>query len=378
MRVGLVYNQKKEDGTQQSGTNDSTDPPEQSGGGSLLTPLRTAHHPSKLNLNDLYAEWDTPETIEAVRAALAESHDVVMIEADENAPELLRAERPEIVFNIAEGLHGVSREAQVPALLEMLGIPYTGSDPLTLGICLDKSRTKEILSYYNIPTARFTVVNSARDLSRVPDRFPLFVKPLHEGSSKGIFDASLVRTRAELAGQVGRIHEEYGQAALVEDFLGGREFTVAMLGNGENCTVLPVVEIRFDSLPAGVNPVYSYEAKWIWDRSDAPLDIFECPARLSPALQAAIETVCRETYRVLRCRDWSRIDLRLDREGTPHIIEVNPLPGILPNPEDNSCYPKAARAAGIGYNQLIRSVLALAAHRYGLGQTEASLAHHSS
>jgi D-alanine-D-alanine ligase len=376
LRVGLVYNQKKEDSSQQSETNDTTDPPGLSGGRSPLTPQLSAISPANLNVNDLYAEWDTPETINAVRTALEEYHDVTMIEADEFAIERLRTERPEIVFNIAEGLHGVSREAQIPALLEMLNIPYSGSDPLTLGICLDKSRTKEILSYYNIPTPRFSVVHTIDELAQVPERFPMLVKPLHEGSSKGIYNASLVRSSAELAMQVRKVLQEYREPALVEEFLEGREFTVAMLGNGDHCTVLPIVEIKFDSLPAGVNPIYSYEAKWIWDRSESPLDIFECPAQLTPELRSAIEQVCRTTYRTLRCRDWSRIDLRLDRSGTPQIIEVNPLPGILPRPEDNSCFPKAARAAGLTYNQLIQSVLAIAARRIGLIQSKHSVAHH--
>jgi D-alanine-D-alanine ligase len=190
------------------------------------------------------------------------------------------------------------------------------------------------------------------------------VKPLHEGSSKGIFDASLVQSTADLERQVGTIISEYHEPALMEEFLPGREFTVAMLGNGEGFTVLPIVEIKFDSLPKGVNPIYSYEAKWIWDRSDDPLDIFECPAKITPDLRSEIEAICRKAVTVLRCRDWCRIDVRLDAAGRPHIIELNPLPGILPNPEDNSCFPKAARAAGLSYQQLIQGVLAIAARRH--------------
>jgi D-alanine-D-alanine ligase len=128
--------------------------------------------------------------------------------------------------------------------------------------------------------------------------------------------------------------------------------------------VLPIVEIKFDSLPAGVNRIYSYEAKWIWDRSDDPLDIFECPARIPTPLSDEIERICRKAYNVLRCRDWCRIDVRLDDAGQPHILELNPLPGILPKPEDNSCFPKAARAAGLGYDRLLQSVLGFAALRY--------------
>jgi D-alanine-D-alanine ligase len=129
---------------------------------------------------------------------------------------------------------------------------------------------------------------------------------------------------------------------------------------------LPIVEIKFESLPKGVNPIYSYEAKWIWDESSHPLEIFECPARLTPALRAEIERVAMAAYTVMRCRDWCRVDLRLDAEGRPHVIELNPLPGILPRPEQNSCFPKAARAAGLSYSELIHSVLGAAVKRYGI------------
>jgi D-alanine-D-alanine ligase len=130
--------------------------------------------------------------------------------------------------------------------------------------------------------------------------------------------------------------------------------------------VLPLVAINFGSLPDGAVPIYGYEAKWIWDTPSDPLDIFECPARIEPRLQAAIEDVVLRAYRVLGCRDWSRIDVRLDAAGVPNIVEVNPLPGILPNPEDNSCLPKAARAAGLSYDGLIQSALQHAAERYEL------------
>ncbi len=367
LRVALVYNRKKEDITHQSvsehegGLVTMKTSGEHRATNSFQVPQPTFHH-----AEDLYAEWDTFETIDAVRGALAEIHDVTLVEADECAFETLRATRPDIVFNIAEGLNGVSREAQMPAMLEMLQIPYTGSDPLTLALCLDKSRTKEILTHYHIPTPQFSVVSSISEIGDVTARFPAIVKPLHEGSSKGIYNSSLVRTAEELGREIRIVLDRYKEPALVEEFLGGREFTVAMLGNGTAVSVLPIVEIKFDSLPAGVEPIYSYEAKWIWDRADAPLDIFECPANIAPELLREIQWICRRAYAVLRCRDWCRIDVRLDGHGRPHIIELNPLPGILPNPEDNSCFPKAARAAGMNYPTLIQTVLRIAAERYRL------------
>ena len=373
LRVALVYNQKKKEAPQQYSRDDSNDPP--SLGGQTTSPLD--HRPSFRSLStpssDLYAEWDTVETIDAVRAALAEVHDVSLVEADEFAHAKLLSDRPDIIFNIAEGLYGVSREAQMPAIFEMLQIPYTGSDPLTLAVCLDKSRTKEILSYHNIPTPKFAVVSDVAEISAVRLQFPCMVKPLHEGSSKGIFNNSLVTNASEFRQQVSSIIEKYNEPALIEEYLPGREFTIAMLGNGEELKVLPIVEIKFDSLPTGVNPIYSYEAKWIWDRAEDPLDIFECPANISSQLRKDIEATCRKAYTALRCRDWCRIDVRLDADAKPHILELNPLPGILPNPEDNSCFPKAARAAGLKYNQLIQSVLVLASMRYNLIETIPSL-----
>ena len=306
------------------------------------------------------------ETICAVRAAIEERYEVVMIEADERAHQKMLENRPFFAFNIAEGLFGASRESQIPAMLEMLRIAYLGSDPLTLAVCLDKSRAKEILSYYGIPTPRFLVVRSEGQLDDLRVPVPAVVKPLHEGSSKGIFNSSLVMTGERLREEVSTVLSVYGQPALVEEFLPGREFTVGILGNGETARALPIVELKFDSLPPGVNRIYSYEAKWIWDRAEDPLEIFQCPAKLDPALEERISTVCLDAYRVLGCRDWARIDVRLDAAGVPHILELNPLPGILPRPEDNSCLPKAARAAGMSYNQLINTVLDIAMTRCGV------------
>ncbi len=306
------------------------------------------------------------DTIHAVRDAIAERYTVELVEANADAFERLRTMKPTFVFNIAEGLYGVSREAQLPAMLELLQIPYLGSDPLTLALCLDKGRTKEILAYHGVRTAPFVIVSTMDELEDARVRFPLIVKPLHEGSSKGIYNSCVVRNSEELEREVQTIIEHYHEPVLVEEFLAGREFTVAIMGNGSALTVLPIVEISFAALPAGMNPIYSYEAKWIWDKAENPLEIFSCPAHIPDPLAAAIESLCKRTYQVLRCRDWSRIDVRLDGQGHPHILEVNPLPGILPRPEDNSCFPKAARAAGMSYGQLINSVLDCAMDRCGI------------
>jgi len=273
---------------------------------------------------------------------------------------------PDIVFNIAEGFFGVGREAQIPAMLDMLQIPYTGSDPLTLATCLDKARTKEILSYYKIPTAPFFMAHEVDQVKNVKLTFPLFVKPLWEGSSKGIFSSSYVTNRKELTEQVEKIISGYSQPALIEEFLSGREFTVAILGNGDEAEVLPIVEIDYKDFPEGFIPIYSYEAKWILDTKEDPLNVFSCPAKLSPELTIKIKQVALDAYKTLRCRDWSRIDVRLNSDNVPNIIEINPLPGILPDPKENSCFPKAARTAGISYDEMLNKVLFVAARRYNL------------
>ncbi len=322
--------------------------------------------------DDTYAEWDTFETIDAVRAAL-ESHPDVECEIVEALPEkalprlLVRAY--DIVFNLAEGLRGADREAQFPAVLEMLGIPYTGSGPFTLATALDKARTKEILSYHGVPVGRFITTSDATTTLEklLPGlEYPVVVKPTSEGSSKGVKNSSFAKNDQELRAEIARIIKEYGQVAIVEEFLSGKEFTVAVLGNGSAARVLPIVEIKLGELPPEANGIYSYEAKWVYDTTEHPLDIFSCPADVPAEVTKDISETVLACYHALGCRDWSRIDVRLDRNGKANIIEVNPLPGILPNPEDNSCFPKAARTAGMNYDQTMLAVLRAGCERYGL------------
>jgi D-alanine-D-alanine ligase len=376
--IGLAYNQKpeptelanpaSEGGRQEDGELPRPDeePP------SKRLPLSIP----ELIARDEFAEWDSPTTIAAVESALSKLGRVIRLEANEDYPERLRQAKPHIVFNIAEGFYGVNREAHVPAICEFYGIPYSGSDPFTLSLCLDKARTKETLAFHGIPTPRFAVVRKTAELRAASDdlSFPLFVKPLHEGSSKGITDRNLCVDYSQLRAQAKILLDNYNQPVLVEEYLPGREFTCAVLGNGDDAVVLPIVAMNFETLPDGALPIYSFDAKFVWDRPEHPLEIFQCPARITGALQASIERVTLDAYRVLGCRDWARIDVRLDAAGVPNVLEVNPLPGILPDPADNSCLPKAARAAGIGYDELIQSCLKYAAARQGvkLGSAPAS------
>ena len=366
-RIGFAYNQKPEPEAADAAAElprADEEPPSSGTQHDSATATLLAPAP-----DDEYAEWDSAETIDAVARALGRYGEVIRLEARDDFPARLRAERPDIVFNIAEGLRGPNREAHVPAICEFYGIPYSGSDPFTLALCLDKARTKEILRANDVPTADWALARSVGDVERIVARgwtYPLFAKPVHEGSSKGITERNLAADAPALRVIVRELLERYEQPVLVETFLPGAEFTCGVLGNGAGARVLPIVGMNFDSLPAGALPIYGFEAKWLWDRPENPLDIFSCPARIPEPLRAEIEDVVLRAYMALGCRDWSRVDVRLDATGRANIVEVNPLPGILPDPADNSCLPKAARAAGLDYDGLIGAALEAAAARQGV------------
>jgi D-alanine-D-alanine ligase len=316
---------------------------------------------------DFFAEGDSRETIKAVINALrSKGHNVVGMEANELTAHNFQKFFPDLVFNIAEGLFGDSRESFIPMWCEKYNIPYTGSDPLTLAICLNKARAKEILSYYLIPNPPFRVFYPLQQVYLQSFEFPAIVKPVSEGSSKGIFNDSVVDNLQTARKKISENLSKYNQPVILEKFLKGEEFTVAIWGNGDEIEVLPIVSINYATLPEGAQPIYSYEAKWIWDKPDSPLEIFQCPAVISLILKERIGEVVKEAYQVLQIRDWCRVDVRLDENGIPNILELNPLPGILPKPEDNSCFPKAARTAGYSYAGMLNRVVDIAAKRYGL------------
>jgi len=303
------------------------------------------------------AEYDEPETIRAIEQAIERRGlETIRIEADLDCFQRLRKERPDFVFNIAEGIGRGARESQVPVMLEMLDIPYSGSDPLTLAIALDKARTKEILSYYGIPTPRFQVLWNVDDRIDSALNYPLFVKPLLEGSSIGITERSLVNDEKQLREVSGELIERLREPVIVEEFLEGREFTVAMLGNEPG--VLPIIELDFSSLPEEKR-FDCFEVKWYLDD-----DKLVCPARIDKNLKDSIENTAVKTFRALRCRDLCRIDMRLDANGVPNVIEVNPLPGLAPDPKENSRFPKACYTAGMSYDEIIWAVLDAATRRY--------------
>ena len=300
------------------------------------------------------AEFDAEETIAAICEALtALGHRPERIGGIKPlAAKLVAGERWDAVFNICEGLKGVSREAQVPALLEAYDIPYVFSDPLTLALCLDKAMTKRVLRDAGVPTADFALIERHADIAKVALSFPLFLKPVSEGSGKGVDARSRVANQAELDSVARDLLARFRQPVLVEEFLPGREFTVGITGTGEGAKVLGVVEIVPTEKYVGHG--YGLENKSDWE---GKLDI----VAVDDAAARAAADVALCAWRVLRCRDGGRADIRLGRDGKPRFIEVNPLAGIRPGYSD-LCF--IADFQKISYSQLIGKFLQSFLARY--------------
>ncbi len=314
-------------------------------------------HRENQPIDDL-EEFDAEETIDAIRDVLkSDGHEAIKLGGDRGLIDRLRQTPVDIVFNIAEGLRGRNREAHIPALLEFLNIPYTGSDPLTLSLTLDKSMAKRIVLSEKIPTPRFKKVERMEDLEDFDLEYPLFVKLCDEGSSKGIRLNSKVLDSQSLRDRTGWLFKTYGSPLLVEEFVRGPEFTVGILGN-ENPTILGVMQIEIKGTPVE-EAVYSLEVKREWEKKVA----YHCPPSTSPSLLRKIEEVALRSYRVLGCRDVSRVDIRVDDDGTPYFLEVNPLPGLSPVYGD---LPIMAKRMGWDYDQLVRAIFHHALKRNGL------------
>ena len=293
-----------------------------------------------------------------------------MIEANEDAFERLRHERPQIVFNIAEGLRGELREAQIPALLEMLGLPYTHSGALADAVTLDKTLTKIVWQHHGLPTPKFVMIGLKEKPYIEGLRFPVIVKPNSEGSSKGVFNDSIIEEPRKLLSKIREIRKGYGNGVIIEEFMKGKEFTVTVMGNagvGKGVYVLPIVEQNFDVLPKEYPRLSSFEVKWFFeDTLPDPSVAYICPAKLDADLQQRIEAICIKAFTVLHCRDIARIDLRLDSEGKPHLLEINALPGMIPGTDVVSYFPVAARAAGWSYKQMVGKIIEHARERLGI------------
>lgn len=311
------------------------------------------------NVADAEAEYDSLETVLAIKEALEDDYcRVELMEADETLPERLAKHTVDIVFNIAEGIQGRGREAEVPALCNMMRIPFTGSDETTLCIALDKALTKRLLSTYRVRTPKYRIIT--RDQLRVGSgfTFPAIVKPNAEGSSKGISDVAIVSDIKALRALAERNIHDYNQDMLVEEFIPGREFTVGILGNGEDMRVFPPMEIIYLDKENPYN-IYSFTVKQNYQQ----LIRYKSPADISAQTGAEMMRTARKVYDALACRDFARIDFRLAPDGRLYFIEINPLPGLAPGYSD---FPMLAEMSGTDYTTLVRSVLKAALKRYGI------------
>lgn len=329
---------------------------------------------------DHWDDLDSDETIQAISDALeAGGHHVTFLEGDVTLFDNLRRVKPDICFNICEGHFGDGREAQVPAMLEMLRLPYTGSRVLTLALALDKPMTKRVLAYHNLPTPPFQVLERVDELLDPDMQFPLFVKPSREGTGMGIGAESIVRDEIQLRAQLRRVFERYDEPALVERFIEGREVTVGIVGNltppvawripedeeapriSRGLHFFPALEVDMAAYPAEEAGVYTSRIKVELAHEFHYL----CPAPLSTEQVEELNWLTAATFRVTGCLDVARVDFRLDaNEGDkPYILEVNPLPGLNPHYSD-LCIEAAAD--GWHYEELVNRILEEAVDRYQL------------
>ena len=308
---------------------------------------------------DYYSECDSPKTVAAIAKALRSSgHAVFPVEADHRLPEWLKENPVDLGFNLSEGFQGEAREARVPALLELMGIPYTGSGVLALSLALDKAKSKQLFCYGGIPTPKFQVFHQSDDPLEKRLHFPLIVKPNREGSAKGIWASSVVHDEPALQEQVRRVYNLYAQEVLVEEFIEGTELTVGILGSDQ---ILPVLEIDFSDCGSSGESFYSWRMKEFQGNKEMGLTPrFHCPARLSPSVTTAVQVVALKAAKAVGFRDVARVDIRLSSDGIPYVLEVNPLPGLDP---EESNLPLIAQAAGISHEALIQRMVDLAMER---------------
>jgi len=302
------------------------------------------------------AEYESPETIDALLEAIARRcGDAVPVPFGPSLAQELERIEPELAFNIAEGVEGPSRESIAPAVLELLGIPYTGSDGVTLGVSLNKALTKRLAEWAGIPTPPFVLFESAEQVRGSADglEFPVLLKPNFGGSSVGVGPDSLIHCPAALPEAVERTIAQYGQPCLAERFVSGVDVTVGLLGNRE-VEILPPATIRT------AEGIYSARAKEQHDR------LITCPCELPRGLWDQLADWSLRMFRLLNVRDLARLDYVVDAEGRAYFLEINPLPGLSPY---YGVYPVLAKAAGYAHSDLIAAIIDVALERYSYARS---------
>jgi len=278
----------------------------------------------------------------------------------------LRAEKPDVVFNMVESLGDQAIfETYVAGMYELMNIAYTGAGPMSLGTCLNKARTKELLSYHGITTPKFFLCDTADDVAVRASRlaFPMIVKPALEDASVGIENASIVRSVGDLERRVAFIIAKFNQAALVEEFIEGRELNVAVLGDTRP-EVLPISEIDFSALPDGMPNIVTYNAKWMHNTPEFLGTVGKCPAVLPPDVEARVKSTAFAAFTLMGCRDYARVDIRLSKENVPYVIEVNPNPDI----SEDAGFMRSAMTSGRSFSDVIRTIVECAVERHRLAR----------
>lgn len=284
----------------------------------------------------------------AVAKVLSKDYDVIELMMTEDFLTVLENERVDLVFNLCNGIEGESRISALPFLLDYAKIPYTGAGPVPHGLAYNKIYSGHIFKGAGIPTPSFYTVNSPEEVKDLTLNYPVLVKPKDEGSSRGIHDDSLVYNEEALILKIKENLENYNPPMMITEYIEGREFTVGVLGEGENIRVLPILEIDFSNLPSNLNKIYSFEAKYVFDSYVK----YHLPARLEDDLREKIETIAKKAFNSLDLRDYSRIDFRV-KDGVPYVIEINSLPGLH---KESSDIVKMAKAAGLSYDDLILTI----------------------
>ena len=314
-------------------------------------------------------EYDSPEVIGLIRSAIEESgHQVTEVNADREAFNKLKElkDKIDLVFTIAEGIHGDARESQIPMYCEVLKIPYTHSSPTTHAISLDKLFTKLVLKAVGIKVPNSFIIWSLEDrIARL--RYPVIIKPNSEGSSVGIMNENVVSDRKKLLKRLKEIYTSgFNGSMLVEEFIKGREFTVSVIGN-DPPEILPIVEQRFDFLPKGFQQIAGYELKWFFEDKLARLeDAYDCPAKIDGELEKKINDATLLAYKTLRILDCARVDYRLKENGELYLLEVNTIPGLNFNEKEISYFPLSSRIAGMKPKDVVGEIINSARKRYGI------------
>jgi len=323
----------------------------------LTYDLKTDYEFKEGDPPDANAEFDAPSTIDVIAAAIeSRGFQIKKIGNVSSLLEKIESLDVDIVFNISEGLSGRNRESQIPILLEMAQVPFVGADAFTLSLTLDKIMAKKIFIAEGIPTPKFFEVKACDTLVNTDHfKFPLIVKPRFEGSSKGLSEASRVENMEELKKQVEYIINAYKQPALIEEFVSGQEFTVAIIGN-DPAEVLPIVQIKIDGRLKLNDKFYTF-ARIASGRLE-----YICPARISQRLKKKISELALKTYNAVECRDFGRVDFRVDNKGNPFVLEINPLPSL--STED--VFMVTAKEVGISYEEIIGKILNSALRRHNL------------